>query len=258
MKKKILALTLVICLAVVAVAGATLAYFTDTDKANNTFTIGNVKIDLIERQRNADGDKLVNFENDKMLLPIVGSAQGEKDAFGLPTAENYVDKIVTIKNLKLDAWVRLYYAIPTVLDNEGDASQNVVHVNTGNKFVAAGDKTDGQAINKDYKDYMGEVTTLATNVVIDGIAYNVYYMDYNKVLHEDEETGSAFLVGLYLDQKVDYDGTNYTINGQTINYDFTKGVNIPVFAVGVQASGFDTCAEAINAAFGANYNPWAN
>ena len=30
--------------------GATLAYFTDTDKETNTFTVGNVKIDLIESQ----------------------------------------------------------------------------------------------------------------------------------------------------------------------------------------------------------------
>lgn len=50
MKKKILALCLVVALAVTAVVGGTLAYFTDTDKETNTFTVGNVKIDLLESQ----------------------------------------------------------------------------------------------------------------------------------------------------------------------------------------------------------------
>ena len=50
MKKKILALCLVVALAVTAVVGGTLAYFTDTDNETNTFTVGNVKIDLLESQ----------------------------------------------------------------------------------------------------------------------------------------------------------------------------------------------------------------
>ena len=33
-------------------------------------------------------------------------------------------------------------------------------------------------------------------------------------------------------------------------------VKYPVFAVAVQADGFDTAAAAMDAAFGANYNPW--
>ena len=50
MKKKILVLCLVVALAVTAVVGGTLAYFTDTDEETNTFTVGNVKIDLLESQ----------------------------------------------------------------------------------------------------------------------------------------------------------------------------------------------------------------
>lgn len=48
MKKKILALCLVIVLAVTAVTGVTLAYFTDQDKANNVFTVGDLNIELKE------------------------------------------------------------------------------------------------------------------------------------------------------------------------------------------------------------------
>ena len=48
MKKKITALCLCVALLAVAVVGASLAYFTDTKTATNTFTVGNVKIDLLE------------------------------------------------------------------------------------------------------------------------------------------------------------------------------------------------------------------
>ena len=57
MKKKILALCLVVVLAVTAVTGATLAYFTDNDDATNTFTVGNVSIDLTEPKWDAAGSQ---------------------------------------------------------------------------------------------------------------------------------------------------------------------------------------------------------
>ncbi len=259
MKKKILSLCLVVALAATAIIGGTLAYFTDTDNATNTFTTANVKIDLIEQQRNDDGTALEDFDNGKVLYPIAGSAQGEKDQFGLPTAENYVDKIVTVKNLASDAYVRVYYAIPEALDNVTDAGKNVLHVNEGNKFVADGGKTNGDDINADFTANMGKETLLTTAYEINGVKYNIYYRDYNKVMAKDDVTGSAFIVGLYLDKGVDYNNKTqkYTINGTDIDFDFSNGVSTPVFAVGVQSQGFDTCAAAVEAAFGANYNPWA-
>jgi predicted ribosomally synthesized peptide with SipW-like signal peptide len=48
MKKKILVLALTLSLVAITALGATLAYFTATDEATNTFTVGNVKIDLTE------------------------------------------------------------------------------------------------------------------------------------------------------------------------------------------------------------------
>ncbi len=48
MKKKILSLALVAILALTAIIGGTLAYFTDNEKATNTFTLGNVNIELDE------------------------------------------------------------------------------------------------------------------------------------------------------------------------------------------------------------------
>ena len=262
MKRKIMSLCLVVALAATAIVGASLAYFTDTDKATNTFTTTNVKIELIEQQRNENRTGLEDFVGNTVLYPIVGSAQNNNDKFGMPNTnvKNYVDKIVTVKNLAADAYVRVYYAIPSVLDNVGDASMNILHVNSGNKFVADGTKTDYEALNRDFSENMGKENSLVTNYEIDGVDYNIYYRDYNKVLTKDEVTGSAFIIGLYLDKGVDYDNSTgkYTINDETIDFDFSKGVNIPVFAVGVQAQGFVSCSAAVTEAFGASYNPWAS
>lgn len=116
MKKKLTAIFLCVALAAIAIVGASLAYFTDTKSATNTFVVGNVKIELIEQQRGENG--LVPFEQGKKLYPIVGSAQGEKDALGMPTAKNYVDKMVTIQNTGSEkAYIRAYFAIPSALDD---------------------------------------------------------------------------------------------------------------------------------------------
>lgn len=47
-KKTILVAAIVVMLVAALVVGGTLAYFTDTKSADNTFTVGNVKIDLLE------------------------------------------------------------------------------------------------------------------------------------------------------------------------------------------------------------------
>ena len=110
MKKKITALCLCVALLAVAVVGASLAYFTDNDQADNTFTAGSVKIQLIEEQSNADHTGFVPYDGEKVLMPIVGSAQGEKYPNGQPKAENYIDKVVTIQNTgKTAAWIRAYW-----------------------------------------------------------------------------------------------------------------------------------------------------
>lgn len=49
-KKTILVAAIAVMLVAALVVGGTLAYFTDTDTEPNTFTVGNVKIDLLESQ----------------------------------------------------------------------------------------------------------------------------------------------------------------------------------------------------------------
>ena len=48
MKKKIFTIALVVALAAILIVGGTMAFFTDTKTKDNTFTIGDVSIDLLE------------------------------------------------------------------------------------------------------------------------------------------------------------------------------------------------------------------
>ena len=60
-KKKIISLCLVVCLLATAIGG-TLAYFTDTDnQVKNTFTVGNVSIDLTETNK-INGEEVTGNE----------------------------------------------------------------------------------------------------------------------------------------------------------------------------------------------------
>ena len=257
MKKKIVALCLCVALAVVAIGGATLAYFTDTDEAINTFTAGGVMIGLIEQQVNDAGTDLEDFEQEQVLMPIVGSAQGDKDAFGQPVAENYIDKIVTIENTgKSDAYVRAYFAIPSALDDGYEtfnAGANVLHFNFGNEDGAS---TYGVQWIWKHGDKWNYFET-----TIGGVAYNVYYADYYQPLAAGATT-EQFVSGVYLDKSFNQQDGKYYAFGEEIDLsglisdDGELTVKCPVKAVAVQAAGFASVDAAITEAFGANYNPF--
>ena len=257
MKKKIVSLALAVCLIAIAAVG-TLAYFTDKDAATNTFTAGGVKIDLIEQQVNEAGTELEAFEQNQVLMPIVGSAQGEKDDFGQPVAANYIDKIVTIKNTgKSAAYVRAYFAIPAALDNGYEtfnAGANILHFNFGNVKTDNGlVSTEGVQWNWTHGNKWNYFET-----TIDNVAYNVYFADYYQALPAGETT-EQFVSGVYLDSHVDMDAQGNYIDTRFPNADLCilKGtVNCPVYAVAVQAAGFKSADAAVTAALGANYNPF--
>lgn len=69
MKKKILAISLTVSLIAIAALGATLAYFTDTKTVTNTFTMGNVEIELKEIV-GYDGETPI-IGNDKHTYPSI-------------------------------------------------------------------------------------------------------------------------------------------------------------------------------------------
>ena len=256
MKKKLTAIFLCVALVAIAIVGASLAYFTDTKSATNTFVVGNVKIELIEQQRGENG--LEPFKQNKKLYPIVGSAQGEKDDLGMPTAKNYVDKMVTIQNNGSEkAYIRAYFAIPSALDNGYEtfnAGLNVLHFNFGNKVV------DGNVISTEGAEWIwthGDKWNYF-ETTIGNIKYNVYYADYHQAVDAGATT-EQLVSGVYLDKSFDIkDGKCYAF-GEEVTLDDGwdwNSVSCPVFAVACQAEGFNNASDAITAAFGAQYNPW--
>lgn len=257
MKKKILALSMCIALAAIAIVGASLAYFTDTDNKTNTFTVGNVQIKLIEEERDGNGGTK-DFTQNKKLYPIVGSAQGEKDALGMPTAKNYVDKMVTIKNTGSEkAYIRAFFAIPSALDDGYEtfnAGLNVLHFNFGNKVVnGAISSTEGVEWIWTHGDKWNYFET-----TIDNIKYNVYYADYHQAVDAGATT-EQLVQGVYLDKTFDIKNDKCYAFGKEVTLDDGwnwNSVSCPVFAIACQAEGFDNAADAMTAAFGANYNPW--
>lgn len=256
MKKRIVTIALVVALVAIAAVG-TLAYFTDTDNATNTFVVGNVSIDLIEEERDGNGGTK-EFTQGKKLYPIVGSAQGEKDALGMPTAKNYVDKMVTIQNTGSEkAYIRAYFAIPSALDDGYEtfnAGLNVLHFNFGNKVEnGVVTSTEGAEWIWTHGNKWNYFET-----TIDGIKYNVYFADYYQAVDAGATT-EQLVQGVYLDKSFDMkEGKPYAF-GEKFDVDAGwdwNNVKCPVFAVACQAEGFDNAAAAIEAAFGAQYNPW--
>ena len=230
MKKKILAFAMVFALAAVAVVGGSLAYFTDTDAKDNTFTTGNVDIELIENF----GDN--NPDTPEKLLPATGSAQAG-------TLKNGVTKEVSVKNTgSEDAYVRVHIAIPNVLDNGSDtfdAGKNVLHFNFAKDSIGEGkwdwSKTSGTPYEDDWNYY---------ETSINNVKYNVYVVTYGTALKTGEVTPEKAMHQVYLDSKV----TNADV--EKINETLDKIWKILVVAVGTQAAGFEDAYSALNTAFG--------
>ena len=98
MKKKIVALCLCVALAVVAIGGATLAYFTDTtDAKTNTFTVGNVDIELTEPSWKEDDTHTLMPGTSYAKNPTITVTQKSQDAYVFLKVD--MNKYVSLVNL---------------------------------------------------------------------------------------------------------------------------------------------------------------
>ncbi len=92
MKKKLTAVALVVCMLAIMLVGASLAYFTDTDEAVNTFTMGKVDIELTEPNWDGGEDGLKIFPGQTYEKdPTITVAKESEDCYLVAT--------VTISNL---------------------------------------------------------------------------------------------------------------------------------------------------------------
>lgn len=252
MKKKITALCLCVALLAIAVVGASLAYFTDTKSEKNTFTVGNVKIDLIEQEKTKEG--LEAFTQDKTLVP------------GKSNDGNAVSKIVTVENTgKNDAWVWVELRIPKYLVNSEyptDESKNALHwnsygcfnveYNAGNYWnlattdgiVDAGHKVTNQNMVAVEDGLWYDYKCVGTET-IGGIEYVVIRTTMAKPLPSGK-ISLPCLAQVYMDWRVttSADGENFILpDGRTIPTSASWEILVNAYAI--QIDGFNNVDEAI-------------
>ena len=243
MKKKLTAIFLCVALVAIAVVGASLAYFTDTKTETNTFTVGNVKIDLIEQQKGENG--LETFVDDKVLVP------GTSDV-------NAVSKIVTVKNTGAnDAWVWVDLKIPAYLvSNEypTNESKNALHwISYGCCYVEYAGKYYGLATSDGIIDADHKVTNADRVALDDGLWYDYQYVgretigdtEYVVIRTKMQNTLPAGKISLpclaqvYMDWRVvtNDDGTQFILPaGEPISVNASWEIIVNAYAI--QADGF--------------------
>lgn len=243
MKKKITAICLVACLAVVAITGATLAYFTAEDSADNVFTMKGIKVEINEE-----------FVQGSELIP---GFDINKDVYVTNTGTS-------------DAYVRVHIAIPAKLD-DGDPSfaayNNFLHFNFDEDSVADGEwswipeMTEGDGYRGN-----GEGNWNYYITEIDGIEYAVYVVTYRTALEAGKQTATTALDKVYIDASVDCewvddeshkDGGYYVYKDNKGNEitladvaDENGNIQIKVFAEAAQTATFTDAYDALNNAFG--------
>ena len=228
MKRKILAIALVVCLAVVAIAGASLAYLTDKDEAVNVMTLGNVNIEQHEKDVNGE-----TFVQDQDLFPMVdlraeGDAVIVDGANGEPVfnskMNNVIDKFVTVENTgDYAAYVRTILAFET------------------SRQYAEGSSTEFTDMHHTYIGVNGTFDYLDQYIVIDGVEYVLAVCVYEEAL-EPGATTAASLRQFFMAPTANNEIT--TLFGE----DYT----ILALSQAVQAAGFESVGAevALNTSFG--------
>lgn len=237
MKKKIL-----IALALVAVVtlsiGGTMAFLTAHKEDTNTFTIGEVNINLLSKN------------DDKTVTLMPNNTEKKEVAYQI---EN------TGKN---DAYVWLRLTIPTELEDEkGLAAKNIIHWNTPGAFWNGYHTSEKYLASARDMGYLGDdevvadedtwLVTEANNnmktLVVDGVSYNVYDIMYKGKLTTGETTNVGIST-IFMDERVDYVDGKWALVEKgvvtPIDFDFSKGASVNVEAYAIQANGFDTVEEA--------------
>lgn len=151
MKKKIVALCLCIALAVVAIGGATLAYFTDTKDVTNTFTVGNVNITLTEDKWDATKAKLIpgtTIEKNPTVAVVKGSEECYVRILMTISKSNEWDAIFDVdSNLKIEDFFKGYVpANWTYIKNTENADNTRTYEFRYKEAVNALNATDNVAL----------------------------------------------------------------------------------------------------------------
>lgn len=139
MKKKIISIALVVAMIAIIAAGS-FAYFTDTDSAENVFTVGNVKIKLTEPNWETQGkiDAETVYAGEPLAKDPTVTNDGANPCFvrvkveGLDCLKTAGASDITLRYNYVDGYNTAdwtykdgYYYYNHVLENKGDATTPV-------------------------------------------------------------------------------------------------------------------------------------
>lgn len=191
MKKKILSIALVVAVIAIMVSG-TLAYFTAEDEVTNTFTIGSVKIEVVE-----------DFEEPEAMIPVVTADDSDP---------NYINKDARVKNTGDNAaYVQMYVAIPKALDDVG--AFVVVDANTGDwtdRAAAGTAEIDGVTCNVYMYRYKHLLDVNAETSDVITAAYLASQLDY------DHDTNRFVMNGTAITDYIPGESINIYVAAQAI------------------------------------------
>ena len=244
MKKKILALSVCVVMLAVAIVGGTLAYFTDTKDAKNTFTVGNVSIELLESSLHRENAGIANgatsdselwsdveklgsnntspykagdtFYTDEQIK--ANAATYKCDNVKLAPGQSY-HKMPYVKNTGAnDAYIRIRVMFPAELDTA---------VLNSSMYTTTAIKS-------------GEFTMVRTeNVDKGGKLYNVYTFTRTEALKPNEMTYWNVWGTVHMDSDV--------TNEEIASLIPTGKFDVLVQADAIQADGFANAADAFAA-----------
>ena len=267
MKKKLTAIFLCVALVAIAIVGASLAYFTDTKSATNTFTVGNVKIDLIESKFHRTGSD--NSGDTSLPDPTTKAAGMEfiPDDWKIFTddeikedAKTYAKDYLAVKGQNMvpgrgvakcpyvintganDAYIRVRVMVPSAANNDFVAVKDG-GVNTNqwcSSCIGQGEFIDGKGGGWNNAPAIDKAS-----VTKDGVTYDVYTFTRTEPLAAGKMT--EWNVWNFIG--INKDATSADIQkaidaGAITATDGTMTLNVLVEADAIQAEGFADAAAA--------------
>lgn len=235
-KNKALLLTLCAVLLVAASVLGTMAYLTSTDKVENTFTVGKVKIELDEAKVGLDG------------TPVEPAARVKANEYKLMPGHTYTkDPTVTVEKGSESSYVRMKVTFnnaskiialctdPEYADDGPTGVENAFPLIRMVKFVEANAaKWDGIIPENmvETEEMLGNAKYFAYDKTADTLTYYFYYTETVAAPDADVKLPTLF-DEITVPDWVDGDQL------KTLN-----NFKIDIVAEAIQADGFDTADEA--------------
>lgn len=243
-KTKALLMSLCAVLLVAASVLGTMAYLTDSKDVKNTFTVGNVSIDLDEAKVNTDGTVVTGADrvktNSYKLLPGHTYTKDPTVTVLAPSVESYVRMKVTFNNAK--EIIAMCGADPDLVDDPYD--ENVTNAYPLIYMVNFTEDSDmywtGTAINSmvETEEMLKDAKYFVYDKTANTLTYYFYYNTIVKAIDADVKLATLF-DSITVPQWVTGD--------QLAKLD---GFQITAVAEAIQADGFES-ADAAWAAFAA-------